>query len=68
MSQTGDIKDSSDETANLAVYPDEGPSSGEWVDVDDVIANPTDQEVEEGNALGEGIDPDDDDDTGVDDG
>jgi hypothetical protein len=54
-----------DVTGNLTVFPDDPPTSGTWVDPDEVIANPTDEEVEEGRRLGEEIDPDDDDSTGV---
>lgn len=54
-----------DATANLAVFPDAAPKSGQWVDNDDVLANPTEDEVEEGRRLAEEIDPDDDDSTGV---
>jgi hypothetical protein len=54
-----------DVTGNLTVFPDEPPSSGEWVDIDEVIANPTEEEIEEGRRLGEEIDPEDDDSTGV---
>lgn len=53
-------------TDEIELEPDEPPKSGEWVDVHDVLANPTDEEIEAGNAMGEAIDPDDDDDNGVD--
>lgn len=56
-----------DEVGNLTVFPDEPPSSGEWVDTDDVLASLTDEEAEEGRRLGEEIDTEDDDDTGVED-
>ena len=56
--------DEPDVVTNLAVFPDEAPSSGEWVDIDDVLAEPTEEELDEGRALGEGIDINDDDDTG----
>jgi hypothetical protein len=59
--------DDLDDPMNLAVYPDEPPTSGDWVDTDDVIAEPTEEELAEGQRLGEEIDPDDDDSTGVDD-
>jgi hypothetical protein len=62
-----ELDEGSDDPLNLAVYPDEPPSSGEWVDPDDVIAEPTDEELEEGRRLGEEIDVDDDDSTGVED-
>lgn len=51
-----------DVTLNLAVFPDEPPSSGDWVDIDEVLSAPTEEEMEEGRILGEGIDPDDDED------
>jgi len=62
-----DPSDEPDVITNLAVFPDEAPSSGEWVDIDDVLAEPTEEELELGRILGEGIDVDDDDDTGLDD-
>ena len=43
---------------------DDQPSSGVWVDTDEVIHNPTDEEVAEGQRLGEAIDTDDDEDDG----
>jgi hypothetical protein len=58
----------SEDALNLVVYPDEPPQSGEWVDTDEVIAAPTEEELAEGQRLGEEIDPEDDDDTGVPDG
>lgn len=60
-------EDISDETANLAVFPDDPPKSGEWVDTDDVVAEPTEDELEKGRQLGEEIDVDDEDDTGLED-
>jgi hypothetical protein len=59
------IDDEIDKVGNLAVFPDEPPSSGDWVDVHDVLAEPTDEELAEGKRLGKAIDVDDDDDTGV---
>jgi len=56
-----------DETVNLTVYPDDPPTSGDWVDNDEVIAEPTEEELEEGRRLGEEIDVDDDEDAGVED-
>jgi hypothetical protein len=56
-----------DTTGNLTVFPDEPPSSGDWIEPDDLIAEPTAEEIAEGQKLGEEIDPDDDDSTGVDD-
>lgn len=57
--------DDDDPAGTLTVCPDEPPSSGEWVDVDDVMASLTEEEAEEGRRLGEEIDVEDDDDTGV---
>jgi hypothetical protein len=57
--------DDEDTTGNLTVFPDEPPTSGDWVDNDAAIAEPTEEELEEGRRLGEEIDPDDDDSTGV---
>lgn len=51
-----------DRTLNLTVYPDEPPKSGEWVDVEEIIANPTEEELAEGKRMGETIDVDDDED------
>jgi hypothetical protein len=56
-----------DTTGNLTVFPDEPPSSGDWIEPDDLIAEPTEEELAAGQQLGEDIDPDDDDSTGVDD-
>ncbi len=56
-----------DTTGNLTVFPDEPPTSGDWIEPDDVIAEPTEEELADGQHLGEEIDPDDDDSTGVDD-
>ena len=62
----GDPQDETDDTTlNLTVYPDSPPTSGEWVDTDEVLANPTEEELAEGKRLGETIDPDDDEDSGV---
>jgi hypothetical protein len=65
MSGLPDVDDVDDETLNLTVYPDDPPSNDEWVDIDEVIANPTEEELAEGQRLGEEIDPDDDEDSGV---
>lgn len=62
-----DVDDVNDETGNLAVHPDDPPSSGHWVDIDEVMAAPTEEEMSHGQRLGEQIDVDDDDSTGVDD-
>lgn len=45
---------------------DDGPKNGEWVDNCDVVAAPTDEELEMGRLLGENINTDDDDDNGDD--
>jgi len=66
MSQSyGEDDGGDDNTLNLTVFPDDPPSSGEWVDTDDALASLTDEEAEEGRRMGEEIDPDDDDDTGM---
>jgi hypothetical protein len=49
----------------IELPPDEPPKNGVWVDVDEVIANPTEDEVDEGNRQGLTIDPDDDGDSGL---
>lgn len=46
------------------VTPVEDPPD-RWVDVHDVLANPTAEEVAEGDRLGRTIDVDDDDDNGL---
>jgi hypothetical protein len=51
-----------DITRDLAVFPDDGPSSGEWVDIDDVMSAPTEEEMEVGRLMGEAIDVEDEDD------
>jgi len=62
----GDPQDDTDDTTlNLTVYPDSPPTSGEWVDIDETLASLTPEEAEEGRRMGEEIDPEDDDDTGV---
>jgi hypothetical protein len=51
---------------NIVLEPDEPPRSGEWVDSeDDVLAQPTEAEIEAGKRLGEVIDTSDDEDTGL---
>lgn len=60
MAKDDEISD--DNTLNLVVYPDEPPSSGVWVDVDEVIAHPTAQEVADGQMQGGVVDDGDDDD------
>jgi hypothetical protein len=51
-----------DQTLNLTVYAEEDPELG---DVDEVLANPTEEELAMGQQFGESIDVDDDDDAGV---
>jgi hypothetical protein len=45
-----------DEDESEELEADEPPASGEWVDVDEVIANPTEEEQAEGQRLGEETD------------
>jgi hypothetical protein len=55
-----------DEEENIVLEPDEPPKSGAWVDSeDDVLAQPTEAELEAGKRLGEIIDTGDDEDTGL---
>lgn len=49
---------------NVILEADEPPKSGEWVDNCDVIANPTELELETGQILGVNTDPEDDEDGG----
>lgn len=50
----------------IDLVPDEQPSSGRWLDVhDDALGNLTTEEAEAGERLRELIDPDDDDDSGL---
>jgi hypothetical protein len=51
-------------TENIVLEPDEPPKSGVWVDTCDVLADPTQEEIDLGNALGVNIDTDNDDDPG----
>lgn len=60
-----DVGEDTDVTGNLAMFPDDPPRSGQWVDADDAIAEAAEEEFDEGQRLGEAIDPDDDDDTGL---
>lgn len=53
------------ENETVELEADSAPSSGEWVETCDALANPTDEEVEEGNRLGSVIDTEDDYDPGV---
>jgi hypothetical protein len=50
---------------DLRLSYDEQPKSGVWVDVDDVLAHPTQEELDEGQRLGELEDEDEDDDDGA---
>jgi hypothetical protein len=53
------------EPEDTVLPADEPPKSGVWVDSeDDVLAQPTEAELEAGQRLGEAIDTDDDEDTG----
>lgn len=52
-------------TDEVELEADEPPKSGEWVDVHDVLMNPTEEEIAEGDRLGSTIDPEDDEDNGV---
>jgi hypothetical protein len=49
---------------NMELPADEPPKSGEWVDSEALIAAPTQEEMDEGQRLGESIDTDDDEDSG----
>lgn len=49
----------------VVTEPDDPPSSGEWIDSEEMIHNPTEEEVSEGRRLGEVIDIDDDEDNGL---
>jgi hypothetical protein len=44
--------------AIIELDSDEQPKSGEWIDTDDVIENPTEEELEEGRRLGEELEDD----------
>lgn len=50
----------------IILEADAPPKNGVWVDLcDDIIVNPTEEEIDEGNHLGETIDTNDDDDVGI---
>lgn len=51
-------------TDEILLEADAPPKNGIWVDTCDVLANPTQQEIDLGNRLGIDIDSDDDNDTG----
>jgi hypothetical protein len=54
------------EPENTVLPADDPPRSCAWVDSeDDVLAQPTEEELEAGKRLGESIDTDDDEDTGL---
>ena len=53
------------DTQNVTLEPDEAPTSGAWVELCDIVADLTDAERDEGNAIGEEIDTEDDGDTGM---
>lgn len=44
--------------------PDDPPRSGEWVDSEEMIANPTEEELVLGEVVGQAIDVDNDEDNG----
>jgi hypothetical protein len=46
-------------THDLELPPDEPPTSGDWVDTDDVVAHPTEEELEQGRELGQTSEDDD---------
>lgn len=50
----------------VVVPQDDPPQSGEWVDPEEFIHHPTDEELAEGERLGREIDVDDDHDAGID--
>jgi hypothetical protein len=60
-----DVEADVEDPLNLVVYPDEPPKSGEWVDSEDALAEPTEEELEAGRLMGEQIEVENDDDTGV---
>jgi hypothetical protein len=54
------------ETENTVLPADDPPKSGEWVDSeDDVLVQPTTEELDAGRRLGEAIDTGDDEDAGL---
>lgn len=48
----------------IETEPEDPPRSGEWIDSEIHLANPNDDELAMGKALGEGIIVEDDDDNG----
>lgn len=52
-------------SGNMVLEADAPPKNGIWVDSCDVIASPTEEELQAGNDLGTTINPDDDDDAGI---
>jgi hypothetical protein len=54
-----------DSETKIVTPEDDPPRSGEWVDPEDFYADPTDDELAEGDRLGRTIDVDDDDDNGL---
>jgi hypothetical protein len=49
----------------IEVEPEDPPRSGEWVDHEEFFESPTDEELAEGERLGQEIDVDDDEDSGL---
>jgi hypothetical protein len=62
---TDPVYDDGSRTETVADEEDP-PQSGEWVDSEQFFEDATDDELAMGRALGEGIDPDNDDDDGSD--
>jgi hypothetical protein len=50
----------------IVTEADDPPSSGEWVDSEDIIHDPTPEELAAGKLMGELVDPDNDEDNGMD--
>lgn len=62
MSEPMAYDDGSD--VEIECEPEEPPQSGDWVDSEEMIHNPTDEELARGEFLGAAIDVDDDYDDG----
>jgi hypothetical protein len=50
---------------DAVILPSLDAPAKKWVDSHDILADPTDEEIELGNRLGQRIDPDDDGDNGL---
>ena len=61
---TDNVFDDTNEVT-LVTKEDDPPRSGEWVDPEDALHNPTEQELAESERLGREIDVDDDADNGL---